>query len=117
VAVLKPTELSQEVRDADYSRLKAVLAQMKTNLEFSALALDELKREKPKKKATQKRTESELAFDQVRFRELQLRGSIDRASTATPDMAAQAQAQVASDYEAYARAVAAAESVSKSAAE
>lgn len=110
---MNPTELANQVRDVDYGRLKAVLGEMKLNLEFSTVAMSELRQSIPKPAVVKKRTDTDLAFEQVRYRELALRNSIANASNAPAEVAAAAQAQVAADYEAYARAVAAAESIAR----
>jgi hypothetical protein len=86
---------------------------MRIHLDLSTEAVAELKRETPRRPVATKRSETDIAFDQVRYREEVLRNSIARASAASADVVGDAQAQVAADYEAYARAVAAAESISR----
>lgn len=115
VNVLKPTELGNELRGADYAKLKAVLSQMRTNLEVSSVAVVQLRRVVRRQDATpRERAQKEVAFDEVQFREQALRDSIAKASTAPAEVAAAFQAQVAADYEAYARAVTAAETAARS---
>jgi hypothetical protein len=104
--------LARELRDADFGRLKAVLAQTRADLDFNTHAITQLRRT-VEKTPPRDRTEFDSASAQVRVREVALRHSIAAASTAAPDKAADAQAQVARDYEAYARAVAVAEAVAQ----
>ena len=95
---LNPVELIGELNEVNYSRLKAVLAQMRSKVDLRAHALAELQRDLPvKRTAKKKRTEAQQAFDQVKFREQVSRLCISEAGLA--------------------RAVAAAESVARTAAE
>lgn len=59
------------------------------------------------------RSQFDSAYAQVRAREVALRASILAASTASPEQAAEAQARVAADYEAYARAVTVADATAR----
>ena len=105
----------EEIRDADYSRLKALLSQLKANVDANSIVLVQLKRTAQKKKsaAPPDRTPFDFAYAQVRACEVALRASIDEASTATPEHAVSLQAKVADSYEAYARAVTVAQSIAK----
>ena len=107
-----PHTLTHEIRDADASRLKVVLAQTRAELDINAHALTQL-RQIARKKAPRDRTEFDAASIQMRMLEVALRTSIAAAATASPADAAEAQAQVARDYEAYARAVAVAEAAAQ----
>jgi hypothetical protein len=100
----------RDLRDADSSRLKVVLAQTRAELDINAHALSQLRRIS-RNTEPRDRTEFDSAAVQVRVLEVALRNSIAAASSASPDDAADAQAQVARDYEAYARAVAVAEAI------
>ena len=105
-----------EVRDAEYPRLKAVLAQLKAGLETSSRSLAQLQRttrRKPEKPVIEDRSVFDFAYAQVRACEVALRNSIEAASMATPENAAELQAKVAENYEAYARAVTVAKSTAK----
>ena len=107
-----------EIRDADYPRLKAVLAQLKAGLETSSRSLAQLQRttrRKPVKPVIEERSPFDFAYAQVRACEVALRNSIEAASLATPESAAKLQAKVAENYEAYARAVIVAKSTARTA--
>ena len=96
----------------EFSRLKAVLGQLKLNLDASSHSLVQLRRT-AKTKPPQDRSQFDFAYAQVRVCEVALRTSIAEASTAAPENAADLQAKVAANYEAYARAVTVAQSVAK----
>lgn len=115
-------------------RLKSLLSQVKDSVNVTATSVAQLqlailtqyehrirdKRSDPMKPKTVEPerlfSPSDDAFAQVRAREAILRQSIAAASIAPPETAAAAQAQVAADYEAYARAVTVAETAARSAA-
>ena len=107
-----------DVRDAEYPRLKAILAQLKAGLETSSRSLAQLQRTTRRKSerpvVTEDRSHFDFAYAQVRACEVALRNSIEAASFATPENAAELQAKVAENYEAYARAVTVAKSTAKS---
>lgn len=67
-----------------------------------------------KKLPDQDRTQFDAAYAQVRMWEMELRKSIQLASGASPEDAPAAQAKVAADYEAYARALTVAEAATRS---
>ena len=101
-----------EIRGADFSRLKAVLSQLRANLDVSSRSLVQLKRV-ARHSPEQDRTQFDFAYAQVRACEVALRTSIAAASEAPPESAATLQAKVAENYEAYARAVTVAQAVAK----
>lgn len=101
-----------DVRSADLARLKAVLAQLRTGLDRSAGSVVQLRRV-TRRLPLEDRSQFDSAYAQVRACEVALRTSILAASTATPEHARDAQAKVAEDYEAYARAVMVAEATAK----
>ncbi len=103
---------SKELRDADYARLKAVLAQLRASLDYNTRSMNQLHRV-VRKLPREDRSQFDSAYAQVRAREVALRNSIIAASTATPENAAAAQAQVAADYEAYARAITVADATAR----
>ena len=109
-----------DVRDVDYPRLKAVLSQLKAGLDTSSRSLAQIRRtarkkaEQPTVQPTiQDHSPFDFAYQQVRACEVALRASIEAASTATPDNAAELQSKVAQNYEAYARAVTVAQATAK----
>jgi hypothetical protein len=110
---------TSDIRDADYPRLKAVLSQLKAGLDTSSRSLAQIRRttrRKPIQQPTivqQDHSPFDFAYAQVRACEVALRTSIEAASTATPENAAELQAKVAQNYEAYARAVTVAQATAK----
>lgn len=111
---LNARSLASDLREADYNRLKAVLAQTTNNVDLTSRSVAELRRVVRKKEAKPvDLAEFDSAYQQVRVREVALRNSILAASSAPPEIAAAAQAQVAADYEAYARAVTVAEATAR----
>ena len=111
IASISPTSPA-DIRDVEFNRLKAVLGQLKLNLDASAHSLVQLKRT-AKAKPLQDRTQFDFAYAQVRVCEVALRTSIAEASIAPAETAPQLQAKVAENYEAYARAVTVAQAVAK----
>lgn len=112
---LEPLQLpvsSNYLRDAEFARLKAVLSQLRATLDTNARSVVQLRRI-VRKLPREDRSQFDNAYAQVRVREVALRNSIIAASTASPEQAAAAQAQVAADYEAYARAVTVANATSR----
>jgi hypothetical protein len=106
----------KDLRDVEFNRLKAVLSQIKIGLDTSSRSLASLRRTATKTVAPipmKDRSQFDFAYQQVRACEVALRTSIDAASTATPEQAAERQARVADAYEAYARAVTVARSAAK----
>jgi TolA-binding protein len=117
---LDTATVTSELHDADFARLKALLAQIEKNLDLTADAVKDLQRTTSKKQNKDKAkalTDAEVAFDEVRLREQALRDSISRAKSAPPEIVSAAEEQVAADYAAYAYAVAAAESKARTVAE
>ena len=110
------TPVAIEIRNADYSRLQAILAQTQARIDIASRSVAHMRyivqQEKPE---PIDRRPFDDAFQQVRICEVALRNSIVAASKASPEEAAAAQAQVAANYEAYARAVTVAESMTKAA--
>jgi hypothetical protein len=107
-----------DIRDADYPRLKAVLSQLKAGLDTSSTSLAQIRRttrRKPEQQPAivQDHSPFDFAYAQVRACEVALRTSIEAASTATPENAAELQAKVAQNYEAYSRAVTVAQATAK----
>jgi hypothetical protein len=101
-----------QLREADFSRLKALLAQLNGALDTCSRAVEKFKRAVKKKKA-EERSEFDDAYAQVRARESALRNSIEAAQRASATEAERFQARVAEDYEAYSRAVIVAESLAR----
>lgn len=95
----------REVREVDAARLKAVLYQLRIGLDATSRSLVTAQRIAKDDTPRDDRPEFDAAFVQVRIREVALRNSIAAASEAPADQAADAQARVAADYEAYARAL------------
>jgi hypothetical protein len=102
----------RDIRDTEYARLKAVLSQLKLGLDTSARSIAQL-RHVVRKEEPKGHGQFDSAYVQVRACEVALRKSILAASEASPETAAAAQAQVAADYEAYARAVTVAEATAR----
>jgi hypothetical protein len=102
----------QEVRNTEFARLKAVMSQLKLGLDTSSRSVMQL-RHIVRKEQPQGHGQFDSAYVQVRACEVALRRSILAASQAAPEDAAAAQAQVAADYEAYARAVTVAEATAR----
>jgi hypothetical protein len=103
-----------EVRHADAARLKAVLYQLRVGLDTTARSLVAVRQNVVAEVPREDRREFDSAFVQVRLREVALRNSIAAASNAEPGERSEAQAQVARDYEAYARAVVVAQAMLRS---
>ena len=94
--------------------MKAVLSQLRTSLDHNARSLAQLKRAaRGTQTPIQDRSEFDFAYAQVRACEVALRSSIEAASSASAETAAELQAKVADNYEAYARAVTVAHAVAK----
>jgi hypothetical protein len=106
----------RDIRDADYPRLKAVMSQLKAGLDTSARSLAQIRltAQRKQSKPTEDRSHFDFAYSQVRACELALRASIEAASLATEETAAELQAKVAENYEAYSRAVTVARATAKS---
>lgn len=98
-------EVSGPARDA-------LLTEIDSSREASYIAVVELRRAGRELRGTA-REKFETALDNVRDRERTLRQSIRRARLADGDAAAEARAQLASDYQAYADAVAEIETVTE----
>jgi hypothetical protein len=102
------------LRDVDFNRLKAVLSQLKAGLDTSSRTLAQLRRTaKATPAPVQDRTQFDFAYAQVRACEVALRTSIEAASLAPAETAAELQAKVAENFEAYSRAVTVAKSIAK----
>lgn len=95
----------REIREVDAARLKAVLYQLRVGLDATSRSLVSAQRVVRTDVQRDERPQFDAAFVQVRRREVALRNSIAAATEAPPEQAAEAQAQVAADYEAYARAL------------
>jgi hypothetical protein len=101
-----------DVRAVELARLKAVLGQLRTGLDHSSTSVAQLRRV-TRRLPLEDRSQFDMAYAQVRACEVALRSSILAASSAAPAEARKAQAKVAEDYEAYARAVMVAEATAK----
>lgn len=101
----------REIRDIDAARLKAVLFQLRLGLDATSRSLVSAHQVARQEVQRDERPQFDAAFVQVRMREVALRNSIAAASEAPPEKAAEAQAKVAADYEAYARALTVAHSL------
>lgn len=104
-----------EIRHSDAARLKAVLYQLRVGLDTTSRSLVAVRQNVVAEVPREDRREFDSAFVQVRLREVALRNSIAAASNAEPGERSEAQAQVARDYEAYARAVVVAQAMLRSA--
>lgn len=94
--------------------MKAVLSQLKAGLDTSSRTLAQLRRTaKATPAPVQDRTQFDFAYAQVRACEVALRTSIEAASLAPAETAAELQAKVAENFEAYSRAVTVAKSIAK----
>jgi hypothetical protein len=102
----------RDIRDTEFARLKAMLSQVKLGLDTSSRSVTQLRRVM-KKETPHEPGQFDSAYVQVRACEVALRKSILAASMASPEEASAAQAQVASDYEAYARSVTVAEATAR----
>ena len=90
------------------------MSQLKAGLDASSHSLVQLRRTaKEKPLPIQDRSQFDFAYAQVRACEVALRSSIEQASNAPVESAAELQAKVAENYEAYARAVTVAQAVAK----
>jgi hypothetical protein len=117
----------QRVAQADYVRLKFVLAHLKQNVNITSQSVARLrtlaflneeassKRDRKHRVEPVKLTPADSAFAQIRVLEAALRDSIAAAGEASPETAAAAQSKVARDYEAYAHAVTVAENLTRAA--
>jgi hypothetical protein len=103
-----------DLREVEFSRLKAVLSQLKAGLDASSHSLVQLRRTARQQPVPfQDRSQFDFAYAQVRACEVALRTSIEQAGNASAESAGELQAKVAENYEAYARAVTVAQAVAK----
>lgn len=107
-ASLNTTEMTAQIRNSSFETRDGVYSQVDANLQTSHVAMAQL-RQRGSQLSGQARDQFKNAYEQLRLREQALRESLREARSASAATYADAEAKLASDYEAYAQAVAAAE--------
>lgn len=105
---LNTTETTAQIRNSTFETRDTVLSQVDTTLKTTHESMAQL-RQRGSELSGDARDEFKNAYEQLRLREQALRESIREARHATVSTYPDAQAKLASDYDAYAEAVAAAE--------
>lgn len=107
-ASLNAPVMTAEIRNSSFETRDAVYSQVDASLQTTHVAMAQL-RQRGSQLSGQARDQFKNAYEQLRLREQALRDSLRDARSASAATYADAQAKLASDYDAYAQAVAAAE--------
>lgn len=105
---LNTTETTTQIRNSTFETRDTVITQVDSTLKTTHVAMAQL-RQRGSQLSGDARAQFKSAYEQLRLREQALRESLRNARQASASTYADAQAKLASDYDAYAQAVAAAE--------
>jgi len=107
-ASLNAPAMTTEIRNSSFETRDTVYSRVDASLQTTHVAMAQL-RQRGSQLSGQAREQFKNAYEQLRIREQALRDSLRDARSASAATYADAQAKLASDYDAYAQAVAAAE--------